>query len=87
MATMHTDKFLELLGQGQVKGVVMQGLATGSFWMLAVTDDGCYYHGSRNGDRKEYQQLSGALEWLKRKAAVTRVIVTTEDWTPRPRRR
>jgi len=80
MPRIQTEELLDRIANGQFQTVMLKGIQRGTFCMLLECADGIFIHENSDGTMKEYPKLEFALAWLKRKTAVTTVIVDVELW-------
>jgi hypothetical protein len=80
MPRIQTDQLLDRIGKGDFLAIKLNGLQSGSFFMMLECEDGTFIQENKNGTIKEYAQLEFALKWLKRVTNVRQVAVNIEIW-------
>ncbi len=80
MPRIGTVELLERIRAGRFQSVRLRALQDGTCCLLLECDDGSFIHENRDGSVKYYPNAENALLWLKRKAAVTEVVVQTDLW-------
>jgi hypothetical protein len=80
MARIRGEDFSTRISTGDFSQIMLRGLQDGSFCLLLECGEDCFILENNDGSVKSYNNLHNVLSWLKRKTAITEVIVSLELW-------